>query len=181
MTLVTGVAIFALSSAVGGFYFWRSASDKSVPTVESSDFEKPIRTREFPASLAQLPQVSHVEGEQAFAELEQLHGRRVPLVNAYILRYERLDRYVKLWISVSATEAEAHDLEAKMTAVLPRTGMYTAAQTIEVQGKILYGTFDTHVKTINYYFTSGPEVIWLETNLSAEEISPSLPSVIDKY
>jgi hypothetical protein len=180
IALAAGAAALILSAAAGIFY-WKSVVSRKIPSVTSTEVDKPVRTREFPASLAELPQVSHVEGEQAFAELERLHGRRVPLVNAYIVRYQRLDRYVKLWISVSSTETEATDLEARMTAVLPRTGMYTAAQPFTVGDETLYGTIDTHVNTVNYYFASGPEVVWLETNLTAEEISAYLPSVVEKY
>lgn len=179
--IIGGIAVLILAASAGSYFYLKSVTAGRIPSVDSPAAKIGIRTRKFPPFLAELPQVSHIEGEPAFAELQQLHGRRVPLVNAFILRYERDSRYIKLWISVSSAAEEASALEARMTATLSRTGMYTAAQPFLVGEKTVYGTVDTHVKTLNYYFASGPEVIWLETNLSSDEIFPYLPEVIRKY
>lgn len=179
--ILVGIAILILASSAGSYFYLKSTRSSKIPPVSPNIAKIGVRTRKFPPFLAELPQVSHIEGEQSLAELEQLHGRRVPLLNAFIVRYERGHSYIEMWISVSRTKKEAADLEAKMTVALSRTGMYTAPQPIAVRDKTVYGTFGTRARTLNYYFASGREVIWLETNLSADEIFPYLPEVIEKY
>jgi len=68
-----------------------------------------------------------------------------------------------------------------MTNALPSSGMDTIPQPFTLQGKTIYQTIDRHHGALNYYFASGREVIWLETNLSQEKIQPLFPQIIRKY
>lgn len=173
------LAIVLLLIVTTTTYGYLKLTSPSKQSANQSD--EPATTRKFPNELGGLPLISRIEGASAFDELAELHGRRVPLENAYILKYKSSDNYIKFWISVSLTSQEATSQALKMTNALPRSGMYTAPQTFTLQGKTIYQPIDQHHNTLNYYFASGPKVIWLETNLAQEKIQPLLPEIVRKY
>ncbi len=160
-------------------YLGTPGQSGSPPTTEPQGTQTSFSGK-YPKQLGNLVLKSELSGEPAFAELVKLHGRRIPLKQAYILRYENGGSYAKYWISISFDPKESDQLEAKMSQYLPRSGMYTGPYPETVDREKLYKTMDTHTGSLNYYWSAPPEVIWVETNIAEQDFKPLLSESIEK-
>ncbi|MHB1420318.1 MAG: hypothetical protein ACYCX4_12160, partial [Bacillota bacterium] len=123
-----------------------------------------ISAENFPTELAGLPAVHPVvTGPEAIQQLSELHGKDIgKVVNGYIAMYEQGDRQITLWISVSATEADADELLQIMNAKMPTTNVFTNQKTIEMNGKTY--NYVSGMGMDNYYFAQGSRNYWVATN-----------------
>lgn len=129
--------------------------------------------KRLPSTLAGLPLVQSLTGQEAAQEVQQLHQGKAGAPDAFIVRYGSGDgqsgtgKHIKAWVSVGADSAEAQALVERMSVGISKAaemgGMYTKPVTRTIAGLEVVETRDTHTNTTNYYWGEGDKVVWVET------------------
>ncbi len=131
----------------------------------------------LPASLAGLPLGRAVYGEQALFEIEQLHGKTLPLASAAVGQYGAGGE-ATLWVAGTPSSVSATLMVRKMERLI-ETGdsPFRPEETRQVKGRAVYVLIGMGQR--HYYYRSGSLVIWLAADSAiAEQV---LTEVMDFY
>ncbi len=114
----------------------------------------------YPTQLGNLDFQSKVDGEQALAEVSQLHGENISLASASIIYYGSGQEHASVWVGKASSEQAADDLLQRMASAIKKSGgAFTNLQQISVNGQSVYqvnGPDGQH-----FFFAKGDKVIWL--------------------
>lgn len=114
----------------------------------------------LPDTLGGIPRAQLLEGDEAKAVVDRLHGRGVTPVRNVVATYEGERGEATLYFSEYASAAEAADVGARMASKI-RTGEFpfTSPSEIERGGRrvqVCYGLGQQH-----YFFAAGRGLFWL--------------------
>lgn len=136
----------------------------------------------IPEHLGEMKVATHTKGEEALAQVNQLHGSDIKLESAYIVEYSHaFDPYhganterATVWVGKTNSAEAARDLSERMRQAIQKGGSpFTDPQTIKVAGQSVFqvkGPGGEH-----FFYTSArdsTEVVWLIIN------SPDTPSLL---
>jgi len=111
----------------------------------------------FPGEIAGLHLVRGVTGEEALAEVRQLHGKEVGLVSGWVAQYQGR---ATVWVGQAESEAQAAQLLQAMTQ---RIGVgnpvFSGLERREVEGQEVFSVVGQGQR--HYYYQRGRLVIWL--------------------
>ena len=118
----------------------------------------------LPASLGPLKIASWLEGGEARASIDRLHGRPIPMVAGYVAQYRAtvggLPSEATLWASKAEDEKEAEGLIGRMVEGLQRGGTgFGHDRTWKEGEQVVHGVYGNGQKHI--VFRSGPWIVWL--------------------
>lgn len=134
----------------------------------------------FPSRLTNLTLINTTEGNKALSEISQMHGGSVTLTDAYIISYANGNNWARVWISVSKSEQEAEDSKQRMSEKLQNNYMFAPPELTKVSDTEVFKTTDGQNNT-HYFYSSGPSVIWIGTNLNPSKAKLLLKESIYKF
>lgn len=112
-----------------------------------------------PAEVAGYRLVRTMTGHEAMAEVENLHGTPINVVDAWIGHYEQGGT---IWVAQAATEAKAQELVEEMVAGIEEGGTpFSGLTDLEFQGVPLYSVRDA--RQVHFFYEIGDRVVWLAT------------------
>ncbi|MBI4216439.1 MAG: hypothetical protein HY687_03510 [Chloroflexi bacterium] len=113
-----------------------------------------------PHSLGTLTLKSQVVGPEAVAQVSELHGKKLPIQDAFVARYTGAQGALTAWVSLSASESEAADLLQRMLEGI-RAGnrMFTGLTQEQLKGRDVYRVYGQGQS--HYFYRSGVRVVWL--------------------
>lgn len=98
-------------------------------------------------------------GDAAVAEISELHGASISVVDGFIAMYGNGSLTAMLWVSRSASADEAGRLLALMDAKMPASAAFTNRTEKTIGGTPVY--FVQGQGMDNYYWQQGDLVVWL--------------------
>ncbi|MHB0980887.1 MAG: hypothetical protein ACYC5Q_12600 [Thermoleophilia bacterium] len=149
------LAIVVVVLALGVWSFWDNVVDPHPAGAPLTDASL------LPQSLAGLALATSLEGVEAKASVEQLHGKGLGagLDEACVGDYRGAGT-ATLWVSRSVDVKDAEDLLARMTDRIAEGGSpFTGLTPIEKGGVRVYRL--EGMGQVHYYFLSGRDVYWL--------------------
>lgn len=125
----------------------------------------PPESSTAPQYVGSLKLTSLVEGTEAQAQINQLHGTNISLENAFIAEYQPPygGDHLMVWVGEAGSEAAAEDLINRMVAGIKRGGAgFSNPRQVQVAGQDVWQTDGTGG---NFYFYISSEhnnrVVWL--------------------
>lgn len=100
-----------------------------------------------------------ISGEEAFEQINYLHGKTVEIEEGYLLKYEKGNESATVWISKSPTEEEASILFHQMNDIMGQSKMFTNHTEVKIGGMPLQYVFGMNME--NYYYYIDERVIWI--------------------
>ena len=117
----------------------------------------PTSTSEAPQQIAGRALRGLVTGDEAIAQLQQMHGKGVGIRNGWIAQY---DGGGVIWYGVAGSDSEAQSLIEGMTNRIAQGNQtFTDLKTLDLPNSKLYsvkGQGQTH-----YYYQSGSATVWI--------------------
>lgn len=114
-----------------------------------------------PHSLGALTLKSQVVGPEAVAQVSELHGKKIPLQDAFVARYAGAQGALTAWVSLSASESESEDLLQKMLeGIRGGNRMFTGLTQEQLKGRAVYRVYGQGQS--HYFFRSGVRVVWIQ-------------------
>lgn len=120
-----------------------------------------------PGRLGELKLVSSVEGADALAQINKLHGTEINLVEAYIGNYARGDEQVTAWVGRAASSELAAELIRRMVAGISQgdTGFSDLKRLSIAQGYHSHEVFQVEGPGGKHFFyvskQSQDKIVWL--------------------
>ncbi|TAK34055.1 MAG: hypothetical protein EPO21_10885 [Chloroflexota bacterium] len=106
-----------------------------------------------------------VTGDQAIAQLRQMHGKGVGIQGGWIAHY---DGGATIWYGTTSSEAEARALIESMTNRISQGNpTFQDLQTLTIQGTTIYTV--TGQGQRHFYYYKGPVTVWIAAPRGAEE------------
>lgn len=118
-----------------------------------------------PRQLAGYHLDQAMSGPQAIAEISELHGKEIQVVDAWVGHYQG---GATIWASRSASEPEAVKLLDKMVLRIGEgTSPFQGLTEIQVNGLTAYTVTDGRQQ--HFFYQQGDQVIWLAAPRGGEE------------
>lgn len=112
-----------------------------------------------PSSLKSLPLVEKQTGESASRAIAHLHGKTLPVSNAYVAVYAKGEQSVTVWGSDAATEADAIAQIKAMNTRLAESGVFSTSKKLTIEGVTAYQTIGMGMD--NIFYRTGKTVVWI--------------------
>jgi hypothetical protein len=123
-------------------------------------FVPPARALDVPQELAGLPLAHSQQGAAAQAEIEQLHGKPIPIKDGYVAHYGTQPPAAMLYVSQARDEKIAQQQVAQMTArIRASNGPFHHLRESTRFGLTVYSTLGQG--QVHYYFRRGATVVWV--------------------
>jgi hypothetical protein len=120
----------------------------------------PASALEVPKELAGLPLSHSQQGSAARAEIEQLHGKSIPIKDGYVAHYGTQPPVAMLYVSRARDENVARQQVAQMTArIRASNGPFTHLRESTRFGLTVFSTLGQG--QVHYYFRRGAMVVWV--------------------
>ena len=127
--------------------------------------EQPQASADIPSQIGGLKLVRTLTGEEALANLRQMHGLDFGLTGGYVAFYERAGT---VWVGDTESEQQAQALISRMTQRIGAGSKeFTNLQPGEVSGQKLYwveGQGQRHV-----FYARGKKTVWVAAARGVEE------------
>lgn len=148
--------------ALWGFLFLLGFSVLLLPThVWAQELD-------LPKSLANLPSVFTVTGEQAKARVRRLHGKEIPMAEAAMAHFAREDEAAFLWVSEAPSLEIAADQMKRMVKKIARGHPTFRQYSSRVIGgrkvHLVYGQGQAH-----FFFRTGKRNVWVSVPVHRRE------------
>lgn len=145
----------------------------------------PTSSSSVPQFVGALGLTNSVEGPEAQAEINKLHGTDITLSNAYIAQYS--GRYggahMQVWVGQAATQSEAMDLMQRMVAGINRGGTpFSNARQETIAGRNLWQADGTD-GSFFFYISQNPNtrVVWITLQHSQGTTESLLESALKVF
>ena len=127
---------------------------------------------DIPSSLGGLPQTHTLQGSDGLKEINRLHGRSIPSLDAFVAHYERDNAVAMLYISRSYIAPMARWQLSRMVKGIRKgeanaEGQFFHLKAREQDGVTLYSAVGTG--QIHYFYRSGPLIVWLAADPSVAQ------------
>lgn len=120
----------------------------------------PASALEVPRELAGLPLAHSQQGAEARAEIERLHGKRIPVADGYVAHYGTQPPVAMLYVSRARDEKMARQQVERMTTrIRASNGPFTHLRESTRFGMTVYSTLGQG--QVHYYFRRGAMVVWV--------------------
>ena len=111
----------------------------------------------LPHSIASFNLLSSVSGDEAQAEIRQLHGRDLGLKRAWVAHYQGS---ATIWVGEAESPEEATALIGRMTSRIEAGNpTFSNLQSVQIDGQPYYSVTEGGHK--HYYYLKGAKVIWI--------------------
>ncbi|MCF6095194.1 hypothetical protein L1765_14615 [Microaerobacter geothermalis] len=131
----------------------------SYSLLQPSPVQENFDQNKIPYKLGDFSLVNKIEGPQAMEQIRYLHGKEIPIDNAFILEYQGRNGHATVWISESNEEGNAEKLFRRMNGLMDNSKVYTNHKEITIDGITLQYVYGMEMD--NYYYFSGNQVIWI--------------------
>lgn len=129
-------------------------------SMPGSTLPGPVTGVSAPPELAGLPLDEAISGPAAVAELSALHGVELNAEDGIVATYGGGNHSATLWVSISATETQAIELNQLMTErIAAGNSPFVPVGPMEIQGQVVQLLTDDAGG--HAYFQSGRYVVWL--------------------
>ncbi|HEX3032099.1 MAG TPA: hypothetical protein VHS59_07640 [Bacillota bacterium] len=171
--IMAGV-ICLLALVLAGWYLgkWGQGSATAVNPPGTGPTSAADQQPPLPEQISGLPLTALVSGPEAVSDISRMHGKGIAVVEGYIARYTGGDREITLWVSVSASEAEAAALFRVMDAKMPASRVFTQRKVIKLDNKEVISVQGMGLS--HFYWLQGKYNYWLATNDPASTPSEAL-------
>ncbi len=114
----------------------------------------------MPEEVDGMKLVKMAEGKAAVAQMDQLHGTDVGVVDGYTAEYSRPGHKLTVWYGRTGGEEAAAELLRVMTEKIGKGNpMFTGLQKLTVEGKVVFSVKSSD--SSHFYYQSGDAVVWL--------------------
>jgi len=150
------VIIGIIAIAFLGYSLFLSGPDNSASgPVGGAAFSK----ESFPQSLAGNQLAGPVvTGPDALQMINKLHGTNISIVEGYIAQYQGKNQ-ITIWVSQSASTADAQALFEIMDKKMPASQMFTNREELQVEGKKVVKVLGMGQE--HYYWVRDTQVYWI--------------------
>lgn len=169
---------FQLLLVIGflGLVWFSFVQDVLVPRKQSG----------IPESLGKLELISSVEGAEALAQVNKLHGTGINLVWAYIAKYADKGERITVWVGKAEDSNTAAGLINKMTEGIARSGSGFSnlrQLTIKVSAYSDHNVFQVDGPGGKHFFYlshgTQDKVVWL--TIEAADVMPILNKAVSTF
>jgi hypothetical protein len=130
---------------------WSVASDQEVSPA--------------PSELAGYRLVGSVVGAEAIADVNELHGTEIDVVDAWIGHYQQGGT---VWAATATDESKARELLDEMVFGIEGGGTpFSGLTRQELQGMPLFRVQDA--RQVHFFYQTGAQVVWLAAPTGGEE------------
>ncbi len=120
----------------------------------------PASALEVPRELAGLPLAHSRQGAEARAEIEQLHGKAIPITDGYVAHYGTQPPVAMLYVSQAQNEGVARRQVERMTSRIRASDRpFHHLRESTRFGMTVYSTLGQG--QVHYYFRRGATVVWV--------------------
>lgn len=114
----------------------------------------------LPEEIAGLRLHHFSQGEEALAQIAELHGKKFNLKNGYVAHYKSSTSEAMLWISESFYESEAQELIGRMLAKIKEgKSPFSGLTEFQASGQTIYSL--TGLGQTHYIYQERDMVVWL--------------------
>ncbi len=122
-------------------------------------------TTPAPAELAGFRLIGSVAGPEAIAEVDNLHGTEIEIVDAWVGQYQQGGT---VWASWASSEVKAQELlDIMVLRIQEGNSPFKGLTQRDFQGMPLYTVRDA--RQIHFFYQIGAQVVWLAAPPGAEE------------
>ncbi len=123
-----------------------------------------LTEEEFPKELAELPLNHIITGDQAKAQISQLHGTDIDITEGLVAMFGAPDdnRQIMMWISESSTKEDATKLLDIMNEKMLNNKVFSNFQEKELDGLTYY--YVSGIGLDNYYYQKDKRLYWIGIN-----------------
>jgi hypothetical protein len=115
---------------------------------------------EVPGELAGLALAHSQQGAEARAQIEQLHGKSIPIRDGFVAHYGTQPPVAMLYVSQAQDEGVARQQVEQMTMrIQASNGPFTHLRESTRFGMRVYSTLGQG--QVHYYFRRGSTVVWV--------------------
>ena len=141
----------------------------------------PRMQRDAPERLGNLELIGTIEGSEAMAQVNRLHGTDIELVSAYIAEYAQGNERGTVWVGKAESKEDAAELNDRMIRVIGKgSSGFSNLQRISIVNHEVFqidGPGGQH-----FFFISrntGKDVVWLI--VTANDILPIVEQALKNF
>ncbi|HVJ47682.1 hypothetical protein [Desulfitobacterium sp.] len=135
----------------------QSSSNTAQQTGEPLD---PVTEKLFPAKVSEMNRIELIAGEQALKSVSMLHGKDIPLKQAYVANYQgQGNKKMTIWYSETNNLQDAQLLFQAMDQKMPNSDAFKDYKTIKLKDQEY--KFITGMGQEHYYWLKGNRVLWI--------------------
>ncbi len=137
-----------------------------------------VADQAMPSSLSELRLAQLLLGEEARNEMDRLHGKSIPLQEAFVAHYQGAGRTIVLYVAVASDEATAQDQVEQMTARMRgANGPFAHLGERVMGGALVHSLFGQ--RQVHLHFRRGSRVVWVGADSGLAR--RALAEVMDYY
>lgn len=140
----------------------KSTNNQSSPknSSQTSQTFDPESEKLFPSQLAQMKRVEIISGEEALNSVSMLHGKDIPIKQAYVANYQgQGNEQMTIWYSETNNPQDAQSLFQSMDKKMPNTNAFKDYKTVTLDNRDY--KFVTGMGQDHYYWLKDNRVLWL--------------------
>lgn len=140
----------------------QSSNSQSSPSQQppASKPLDPETEQLFPPQLAQMKRVELIAGEKALNSVSMLHGKDIPMKQAYVASYQGQEaQQMTIWYSETNNPQDAQLLFKSMDEKMPSTNAFKDYKTVQLDNQEY--KFVTGMGQDHYYWLKDTRVLWI--------------------
>lgn len=135
----------------------QASSTKAPQANEPLD---PETEKLFPSQVAEMNRIEVIAGEQALNSVSMLHGKDIPMKQAYVATYQgQGNQEMTLWYSETNNPQDAQLLFQSMDEKMPNSEAFKDYKTVKLDNQDY--KFVTGMGQDHYYWLIGNRVLWI--------------------
>lgn len=135
----------------------QASSTKAPQANEPLD---PETEKLFPSQVAEMNRIEVIAGEQALNSVSMLHGKDIPMKQAYVATYQgQGNQQMTVWYSETNNSQDAQLLFQSMDDKMPNSEAFKDYKTVKLDNQDY--KFVTGMGQDHYYWLIGNRVLWL--------------------
>lgn len=121
----------------------------------------PLKQISTPKELAGLKLIKAARGKDAITQVNQLHGKSIPVKDALVATYQGPGAQALLWVGEVESEERAASFPQRMAAAIERGGTpFSDLKVMEIGDKKVYSAVGQGKN--HYFYASSNKIIWVE-------------------